>query len=370
MYLGKEYVFSRPTFLHLMGQYRCNYSCSFCGFDYRSNARSTQMNAEQYRTLLKHLHPSLLQGVCFSGMGEPLLWDALPEMLQFTAEKYPWIGRSINTNGELFEGRSLSLAARYCSEVIVSLHSLHPETHAVLSGRPGALERVLKNLAALRQMAPDLPIVLYYAYSAKNIDEMPEHVKFCHSLGNCRFQGAYMKFYSCKRRFSDSGNPDFFSIPDREDSLFLHQEKADAKILEAMRVAQQLDFDRQCEFPPLFAAPRKNRLRCSFPYLQIMVGPDAVVYPCGGSEVLMYDRIAQRTLWFGNLLESRIDQIWNLPDYRLLRRASHAAALGQGEAQNDCANCTSMGFLVDSGNEERTHFIKVPLAEEKHPEAE
>ena len=109
-------------------------------------------------------------------------------------------------------------------------------------------------------------------------------------------------------------------------------------------------------FPPLFSNASRKRVNCNFPYSQIMLGPEGQVYPCGGSEVLMYEDIAEGKLDFGNLEKSSIDQIWNLKDYARLRISSHGNS--KCRSIKYCKNCSTMSFMLNSGKVPESHFVE------------
>ncbi len=343
---------SRPFNVHFLSQYECNYNCEFCGFDYRTKPLQQQLTFDKYKTILANLNPEIITGITFSGQGEPLLCNDLVKMAGYTRSRFPHIALSINTNGAKLSGELSVMVADYFNYVIISLHSLIPTVHAQITGSD-SLSEVISNIRFMRKHNPHIGLVLYFAYTMRNIGEINDHLRFCHELGNCEYVGAYAKFYQHKKQFSDRRNRSLYRTLDTNLSLYNHQEYSDKLVQDAMTFAQTLNV-RSTTFPPLFKKEPCQRLGCSFPYLQIMVNVDGQVFPCGGSDIWMYDEIASGLLNFGNLLDEHIDNIWNLPDYAELRSASFRNC---HKADSHCANCSSMGFLVDSGKVKESHFI-------------
>jgi len=302
---------------------------------------------------MDNIRPKLVTNIVFSGMGEPLLCNDFGAIVKYTREKFPHIKLMINTNGELLTGEKAELIANNFDTVVVSLHSLDPKTYATISGNK-SLQTVLDNITEIRRINPNIKFTLYFAYSMRNIDEMKNHVEFCCKLGNCFYLGAYAKFYNHRRCFSDMQNSKLFHTLDRELSLFNNQEHSDQVISEAMAYAKEIGLKKYI-FPPLFSNTSLKRVNCNFPYSQIMLGPDGQVYPCGGSEVLMYEDIKEGKLDFGNLAESSIDQIWNLKDYIRLRTSSHGKS--KCRSIEYCKNCSTMSFMLNSGKVQESHFV-------------
>ena len=351
---GKRCCISRPNFVHFLTQYECNYNCEFCGFDYRTRPLMGQLGFDEFKVMLGHLHPESLTGLVFSGMGEPLLCRDFEKIIMYVRERHPHIKLMINTNGELLCGDRLRFAAAHLDNVVISLHSLDPATYGVISGNK-SLETVLENIRGLRGLNPGLALTFYFAYSMRNIAEICKHVDFCLENGNSFYIGAYAKFYSYRRCFSALDDERLYFTLDRDLSLFRHQEYSDGLVMEAMKHASEAGL-RKYIFPPLFSNKSKKRVSCSFPYEQTMVGPNGMIYPCGGSEVLMYEDIRDGRLDFGNILTEDIDKIWNKRDYQRLRRSS----LGGCECRDMeyCENCSTLSFLLNTGNIEKSHFVE------------
>lgn len=351
--LHRKKCFSRPSLVHILTQYECNYNCEFCGFDYRTKPLKAQMSLDEYKIILKNLRPELLRDIVFSGMGEPLICKDFGEIVKYTREHYPHIKLMINTNGELLTGETAKLVAENLDIVVISLHSLEAKTYSTISGNK-SLQTVLDNIKNLRELNPNLKFTFYFAYSMRNISEIKKHVDFCRQVNNSFFIGAYAKFYTRRKCFSDMNNENLFHVLDKDLSLFNHQEYSDEMVSEAARHAKEIGLKKYI-FPALFKNPFQKRANCTFPYSQIMIGPDGQVYPCGGSEVLMYEDIKEGKLNFGNLLENNIDEIWNTNDYPRLRTSSHGKS--KCRSISYCKNCSTMGFMVNSGRVPESHFV-------------
>jgi anaerobic magnesium-protoporphyrin IX monomethyl ester cyclase len=346
--------YSYPNFVHMLTQYECNCNCEFCGFDYHTNPLKDQLTLEKHKVIMRNIRPEFVMNMVFSGMGEPLLCNDFEKIIKYTREIFPHIKLMVNTNGKLLTGNKAELVANNLDTVVFSLHSLNSKTYATISGNK-SLQTVLDNITYIRKINPNIKLTLYFAYSMRNIDEMKEHVEFCRKLGNCFYIGAYAKFYNKRRCFSDMCNSKLFHTLDRKLSLFNHQEHSDRMVREANDYAVKVGLKKYI-FPPLFSNPFSKRINCTFPYSQIMLGPDGQVYPCGGSEVLMYEDITEGKLDFGNLAKSSIDEIWNLKDYLRLRTSSHGCC--KYRSVEYCKNCSTMSFMLNSGRVSESHFVE------------
>ena len=277
----------------------------------------------------------------------------LPKISEFLRLKFPHIRQTINSNGALLNGPRWRAVSENIDEVIISLHSLDKKVYSKLT-KKNTLELVLRNIRGLRKNYPNMHITLFFAYSIRNITEIKSHVQFCYELKNCKYVGAYIRFYSIKKQFSDRTNKGADQSLDPNLSLYYHQDYSDKNVREAMKLADELGLNSPF-FPPLFSNPHKQRYNCLFPYTQIMVNVDGSVFPCGGSDVWMYNDIISGSLNFGNLITNRINEIWNGKDYLTLRASSHGNAKKREIIH--CENCSTLGFLVDSGSIYATQFI-------------
>jgi len=345
---------ARPQKVQLLCQAECNFSCEFCGFDYRTQPIKSQLTFENFKIILSHLDVNLLNSITFSGQGEPLLCHDLEKMVKYIKKHHSRIRTHIITNGALLEGKKADMVAQYFDLVEVSLHSVQAETHKIIT-KSNTFDKVMENLFTLRKAYPDLKIDLYFSYSMRNIDEIKKHIDLAVKLGNCGINGAYTKFYSKRNRFSRKSQK-LLKPLDSNLSLFYHQDYADQRFEEAVEYAKSLGYNNYNFCPSPFKNQHRLRNNCDSPYSQIMVNYDGTVFPCGGSENWMFDDIASNTLDFGNLLTSHIDEIWNNKDYQNLRQSSKGSC--ENRIISRCNNCSMLCYYVDSGNIFETHFIE------------
>jgi radical SAM protein with 4Fe4S-binding SPASM domain len=346
---------SRPTYVTILCQAECNYKCEFCGFDYRSNPIRDQISLKNFKIIFNKLNPPILEKICFSGQGEPLLCNDLEKMAEHVKKTDSVIYNELITNGALLKGRKLEFAARLFDHVEFSLHSLDSRVHKKITSS-NTHEQVINNILNLRKANPELLISIYFSYSMRNIHEIKKHLDFVAGIDNSKFVGAYTKFYSQKLIFSDQNNSDSATSLGTHLSLYNNQDYADNHIEQAMEYAKTLNLTN-VRFPPLFKNQLKERRNCKFPYKDIYINYDGTVYPCGGSEVWLYQDIKNKKFNFGNLLEQNIDEVWNSSDYQDLRQSSRGQ--NQNRKNSKCENCSMQEYFLDSGNIYSSHFIKL-----------
>lgn len=352
---NKQHLHSTPYSIHLLCQAQCNIECEFCGFDYRTQADKNQMSFEDFKKIIKNLHPAKINEVIYSGQGEPLLCKDLDKMARYIKSNYNHILNCMNTNGLLLKGDKAKLVSEYFDQIIISLHSMEAETYKQITGVNGC-ERVIENLRAFRKLNPKMPLVLYFTYSTRNIEEIKKHIDFAEELGNTTFLGTYYKFYSHKAIFSDHKNDDNFQTLDKDLSLYYHQEYSDKIMKEAMKYAEQKCIN--AIFPALFETPFTKRETCQFPFTSLEVHYDGTIFPCGGADIWMYNEITEGKLNFGNILKNDIKKIWNNKDYKELRQSANGGCSHEDRLNKRCGNCSTMSFYLDSANVEESHFIK------------
>lgn len=126
---------------------RCNLSCSYCS--HRLLAQTRNQTPADFRTLLDRLDVTRIDNVDFTGLGEPLLNPALPEMVREVRRRGRPRHLRVVTNGTALTRKVFEpLCEAGITSIAVSIDSLDPDTFA--RARTGArLEQVLANLDEL-----------------------------------------------------------------------------------------------------------------------------------------------------------------------------------------------------------------------------
>ncbi|MGH9362549.1 MAG: radical SAM/SPASM domain-containing protein, partial [Thermoanaerobaculia bacterium] len=107
------------------------------------------------------------------GLGEPLLYKGLEEVIREARRRIPTV--SFTTNATLLTGeRSRSLAAAGLSRIQVSLDSLDPEYHRRVRG--GELPAILENVERFSRVT-GLPVHLWAVVTAENVRRLHEVVE-------------------------------------------------------------------------------------------------------------------------------------------------------------------------------------------------
>ena len=136
-----------PTRLQIETTTRCNLSCAYCG--HPELPHKADVRLERFRELLDRIDLARVDDVDFTGLGEPLLNPALPDMVREVARRgAPRHLRVVSNGTALAPRRFEPLCEAGITSISVSIDSLDADRFA--RSRGGArLSRVLANLAAL-----------------------------------------------------------------------------------------------------------------------------------------------------------------------------------------------------------------------------
>ncbi len=153
----------------------CNLACSYCfamGGDYGLRIKNKNMKWRTARRVIDYLLEQNrgsrdAVSIQFFG-GEPLLNIAvLKKSLAYIEEKckndrYPYIEKSIATNGTLFTDEAIDILRRYNCVPWVSLDACaasHDKNRPYRQGGP-SFKDIIKGLKRVRDIAPGLPVVI------------------------------------------------------------------------------------------------------------------------------------------------------------------------------------------------------------------
>ena len=155
---------------------RCNSRCVSC--DWWKHSGADDLSLPEIRELASALPALGTRLVVFSG-GEPLL---RPEVFD-AAEIFRANGMTLHllTSGVLLE-RFVARVAQQFARVIVSLDAADERLYEAIRGVDG-LRIVGRGVAALRRVAPDLPITARATLHRLNFRELPRLVVHAKSLG-------------------------------------------------------------------------------------------------------------------------------------------------------------------------------------------
>lgn len=155
---------------------RCNLACAHC---------YTSSGPHAARSLPAALLCDAIDDAAVLGYGqlavsggEPLLYDALPDLLRRARER--GLTTTLTTNGLLATAARWSPLAPWLDLAAVSIDG-RPDEHDALRGRPGAFEQTRRHLAVLR--AHGTPFGLIFTLTRHNVDSLQAVVELAAAEG-------------------------------------------------------------------------------------------------------------------------------------------------------------------------------------------
>ncbi len=346
---GNIFLDSYPAQVHFLMIDKCNVKCIMCGGDYFKSKSGRRITLDKFQTMAANLKLENVRAVVLAGAGDPMLNQDLIPIVQFINRAYPQIAISITTNGlGLTESIARALIDCRVSQVNISINSASRSTYRRIMQIDGfdAVCRNARTFDDLRKQAGK-PVSLQFsaAIHRLNIEEMPRLVELARETGADSINLFYTRFYPEPIRDLNIEDP-----ADRlknEDSLFYHQQLSDDRLEEAKTLAGR--YGIRLTHEPLFKDQASPSV-CTWAMMQLMVGFDGEVYPCGGSEVHFREKVEKGIYDFGNALTGAVDVFWNSEAYRALRISAR-----QGETclVPECKCCAN----VISPNDVRSHIM-------------
>lgn len=167
----------------------CNLNCAYCRE--KTTSDLPDMGIEEIRKIIDQFQSFGVKMVAIAG-GEPFLFRALPQVLDYLFTKVETIG--ITTNGTLIKEEHLEMIKKYVNGVQISLDGGCAETHDLLRGK-GTFEKTVKTLRML--IENNVFTVTRFTICHSNKHDVENYVRFVSSLG---LKSAYL------RRVIPSGN--------------------------------------------------------------------------------------------------------------------------------------------------------------------
>ncbi|MBN2489288.1 MAG: radical SAM protein [Planctomycetes bacterium] len=344
---------------------QCQLRCVMCHFAHPEFvANPTQMDRALLEKVAAETFP-LAHEVVPSSSAEPLLSRELPRALELCREyEVPFF--HFSTNGVSLNDRIIDKVLETgMPSITFSIDSHVPETFESIR-TPARLAKILEKLDRMIRCREENParlpkISVTAVIMRKNIEEMPDFIRFMHSRGVDALNFVHMgvigglgiedetllkhpavcnRMLRRMRAVADelgtdaqmpgpipehlSGGADATDAPDAAAGGGTALLPAGATLSSA-EVADFLN-QKNREFN-LAVKPKQHHTRpCYFPWFYIHINPDGTVFPCG--------------CWFeftgfGDFRTQSFREIWTGPKYRELRRQ-----LVHLELRPVCANCS------------------------------
>jgi len=178
---------------------RCNLRCAHCYLDatFRDHGAPAELTPEECLKTVDDLAEVNPQAVLILTGGEPLLRPDIFSLSRYAADKGFMV--VLGTNGiSISDSVARKLVDARVSGVGVSIDSLKPENHDNFRGLPGAWERSLKGIEALKRVG--LPFQISTSITTWNLKEIGEIADFASNLGASVFN---VFFLVCTGRGQD-----------------------------------------------------------------------------------------------------------------------------------------------------------------------
>lgn len=158
---------------------RCNLRCAHCRAAAEDHPYAGEFSPEEARELVEQIARVRPQVLILSG-GEPLMRPDLEEIVEAAAARGLQV--ALATNGCLVDReRARALRAAGLRRASISLDGATPAVHDGFRGVPGAFERSLAGLEALR--AAGVEVQLNATATARTVGEIPQLFRLAERLG-------------------------------------------------------------------------------------------------------------------------------------------------------------------------------------------
>lgn len=348
-----RYVFSRienreialhsPIEIFLESANACNLNCKFCAIRTmhpRPNGKSAIMQVETMRSVLPWLTGAA--SISLHGFGEPLLNKHLLDMAEASVTN----GAEVDffTNGQLLdEARIRRLVQSRVPRLTVSISTSDPNLYEHLY-EGAKFDKLRKNLLCLleekRREGSDLPKLTFNAIITRStLEGLPRLVEFAFDHGVEAIDFKPLVTYD--------------SLPEFQGERIEYRLERDEPVLrEVRRIGESLGVDINVneyirtgdkEHSPAPATGHdwtetelKIKRPCPLVFRTIYVRSNSECKPCCFAS-------DDQDLSLGNVLEVPIEDIWNGPRYKEIRRA-HL----HGRVPPTCAHCVKFGLAPPS----------------------
>lgn len=143
----RRLITSRPVFLNIEVTTRCNLACRMCPHESLGASNGQDMPFDLLRQIVNEA--GALPGIAFYlfGLGEPLLYEQLPEVVAHIRSCFPQNDIVLDTNGHYLRGPEAE-SVLDCDRVLISLNAGSADSYLWLTGS-NAYDAVTANVREL-----------------------------------------------------------------------------------------------------------------------------------------------------------------------------------------------------------------------------
>lgn len=310
---------SRPYHAQIEPTNICNLKCRMCPQSvdaWKSRTPPKTLSLDEFKTIINRL--PYVRRILLNGVGEPLINPDLFEMLRYAQSKA--IKTSFVSNGTLLteEKAAMLLRMESLTDIRISMDSGDPAKYEEI--RVGAkFDTVcanIKNFIAMREKSgktkPQLGVILVAMQD--NVEEIPKLVDLLSGFG--------VKHLIVKSFFESAQIQGKRITEDQFKQILLYRDKV-----------RKAGFTVSVSRIPDTAINMTENRTCTDPWEMVYVNVDGSVNPCCYS-------FPFPDTFFGNILESNLDEIWNNNAYKKFR-----ASL-KNDMPKCCERCPAHGEKI------------------------
>jgi len=356
---GETSLSYAPSSLNLLMIDKCNSGCIMCGHDYKSCGTADALTLDKIKKIYSHLDLKQLVEVIYGGGGEPFLNTDLVDIAAYTREKCPFIQHTVISN--MISPCESSKIQRLLDARVHFLISVNAasrgsfETVAGVDAFPVVEENIKKLVALRRKSKADVQISISLILMKQNVNDLDSFVQLAHDLGVDGVKIVYVRIYP--EQYRQKGDGTVQISPD--DSMFFDQQKRDAAIEQAGKLAVKLGVS--FEHPPFFRCSKRTSRYCMEPWRALYIGFNGELYPCAASEIMFMHKVESGQYRSGNILHSHYREIWNNPFWQALRKTNTLK-----NRQESISECLCCGSSIDWNGvaEKSSHIMDWQQAEQ------
>jgi MoaA/NifB/PqqE/SkfB family radical SAM enzyme len=308
-HVTKHFKVIAPTVLHVNVNLRCNTTCAMCNIWELKSPH--ELSLEQFDAIFSDPVYFRVEYIILAG-GEPTLRNDLPEIIELMHKHMPRLKKLLipsNVINRVSIQKQYPRMARYCSEhkirlsLGVSLDGIG-ETHDKIRGVRGAFNKVMENIAFMKQLQKETPFNLGVdpTIFSMNIHEMQKLKDLADRLNMpITFQIAALA-------------DDYYHNTDIENALKINnQERTSLAEFLRRQVAESSLLDSLAYYyaevvENLEGAPTRG-LPCPFADQGLLLNPDGSLQYCHNSRPI------------GNALEKSSNQLYYARENQAYRRS-------------------------------------------------
>lgn len=276
-----------PIQIEISPTQHCNHKCSFCYYEY--TARSNQfLDRDVWDKLITEARPLGTKALFYSGEGEPMLHQDLPDLVERAADlEYD---QALNTNATALVPKKIKRILPHLEWMRVSVNGLNAEDYARVHVSPlSHFELALTNVAKAVEFkaAHNLTttIGIQFVYTGQKLDDLLTFAQRLKEIG--------VSYFSIKPGMPHPDNPNFKAAPfpskaEMEPVLSLATDGFQVAIRWGLKEQDWTRPYKKCLSLPFFAE----------------VTADGKVYACG-------PHLGEEDFSYGSLHDMGIKEMWS-----------------------------------------------------------